>query len=259
MEYMTHLRSESDRFASLVSSNDPDGAIPSCPGWTVTDLAWHLAEVQWFWGTVVGQRLDGPDGAENEKPERPAGHDSVVSLLEQATNRLVDSLEKAADDEAVWTWAADRTVGFVRRRQAHEALIHRVDAELGAGELPVIDPDLAGDGADEILEHMIGGVPPWATFHPDGETIRITATDVGRKWGVAHGRMVGRSPNTGKSYDIPAASVGIDAGDPGTTIEGAAADLDLWLWGRGAVDKLTVVGDRGVVDRLRALAVESTQ
>ncbi len=259
MDYMTHLRSDSGRFAELVSSSVPTAAVPTCPAWNVTDLVWHLAEVQWFWGSVVEWRLDSPDRAETEKPERPVGHEAVVALFERATRRLVDALEAAADDVPVWTWASDHTVAFVRRRQAHEALIHRVDAERATGESSEVDPALAGDGVDEILQLMIGGIPPWATFHPDGETIRITASDVGRKWGVAHGRMVGTSPNSGKTYDLPAVSVGVDAGDPGATIEGRAGDLDLWLWGRGDLGNLTVAGDRGVVDRLRALAAESTQ
>src|SRR6185312_10928831 len=39
---------------------DPAAPVPSCPGWTAADLAWHLLEVQFFWATVVERRLQDP-------------------------------------------------------------------------------------------------------------------------------------------------------------------------------------------------------
>jgi len=42
----------------------------------------------------------------------------------------------AADHTAVWTWSSDPTVDFVRRRVAHECLIHRLDAQLTAKPSP---------------------------------------------------------------------------------------------------------------------------
>ena len=88
------------------------------------------------------------------------------------------------------------------RRQAHEALVHRVDAEQTAG-LPVTDPGvaLAADGVDEMLGVMVSGLPAWATFTPDGQRVRLLATDAGREWVMAFGRFHGTSPTTGKEYD----------------------------------------------------------
>ena len=51
----------------------------------------------------------------------------------------------------VWSWANDQTAGFSYRRQAHEALIHRLDAELAGGERTAIDARLAADGVGEVL------------------------------------------------------------------------------------------------------------
>jgi len=48
-----------------------------------------------------------------------------------------------------------RNLGFVRRRQAHEVLIHRLDAELTAGvDASAMDPRLSADGVDELLRVM---------------------------------------------------------------------------------------------------------
>jgi hypothetical protein len=159
----------------------------------------------------------------------------------------------------VWTWADDQTVGFVRRRQAHEALIHRIDAELAAGEVTAVDPDLAADGVDEVLRVMAGGVPDWATFEPEGTEVRLHAVDVGRTWGAALGRMRGTSPTSGVTYDEGAMSVGLDAVNPHAEISGSAANLDRWLWGRGDLAALAIQGEAGVAERVRSVVAESTQ
>ena len=68
------------------------------------------------------------------------------------------ALAGTADDVTVWTWLdTDHSVGFVRRRQAHEALIHRLDAELTAGVVTELDAGLATDGVLEAIEWMFGG------------------------------------------------------------------------------------------------------
>ncbi len=48
-------------------------------------------------------------------------------------------------------WADDKTAGYIARRQAHEALVHRLDAELTVGDRTPLDPRLAADGVDEAL------------------------------------------------------------------------------------------------------------
>lgn len=260
MDYVAHIRSDSALFREALAGVDPQRAVPCCPEWAATDLAWHLTEVQWFWGSIVVDRLDDPGQADSTKPDRPAGHDEVLALFDSASSRLVAALDSTPADEPMWTWHdPDQSAGFIRRRQAHEALIHRVDAQLTGGSVTSIDPELAADGIDEILDPMIGGVPEWANFTPDGASVRIHATDLGRRWGLAFGQMTGTSPVTGNTYDLEAASVGLDATDAQAGIEGSAGALDLWLWGRGPVEALTLVGDTQLVDRLRAVAVEATQ
>jgi uncharacterized protein (TIGR03083 family) len=260
MDYLTHLISDSRRFAQTLAGVDPDSPVPCCPDWEATDLVWHLAEVQWFWGTIVTERLTDPGAAEDTKPERPITHGENLELLGRATERLQRGLASTTPDTTVWTWHdPDQTAGFVRRRQTHEALIHRADAELTAGVQPVLDDELAADGVDEILSVMLAGTPSWATFEPDGGSVRILATDVGRQWGMAFGRMHGTSPSSGTTYDLDAVTIGSDAPQAQTTIEGSATALDLWLWGRAQADQLKVIGESALADRLREMAAQSTQ
>ena len=53
VNYLTHLQRESARFAQAIREAAPDAPVPSCPDWNADDLLWHLAEVQWFWATMV--------------------------------------------------------------------------------------------------------------------------------------------------------------------------------------------------------------
>jgi uncharacterized protein (TIGR03083 family) len=133
---------------------------PTCPAWTADDLLWHLAEVQWFWGTVVREQVSGPE-ATKLKPSRPAGGAALWDFYIRASHDLGQALASASPDDPAWTWSSDQTVGFIRRRQAHEALIHRVDAELTAGDRTPMHARLNADGIDEALRIMYGVCRPW--------------------------------------------------------------------------------------------------
>lgn len=260
MDFLAHLRSNSAQFAEVLAGVDPGARVPCCPDWDGSDLLWHLTEVQSFWGEIVARRLTDPEQAESHKPEGSPDRNSMLAAFGVASQRLQEALESTPTETHVWTWHdPDQSVGFISRRQAHESLIHRVDAEMTAGIEPVLDADLAADGVDEILGVMISGVPDWATFDPDGTAMRIEATDVDRHWGLAFGRMRGTSPFSGNTYDLDAATLGLDAPAAQTTVAGPAGRLDLWLWGRTDLDGLEVTGDPAMAGRLRQMASEATQ
>ncbi len=259
IDYIAAIRSESARFHELITGTAMDAPVPSCPDWTVADLAWHLTEVQHFWISIVDGLLTVPDTAVDM--DRPADAE-LPALFGEQSARLVAVLERRHPDDECWSWHdAGHSVGWVRRRQAQEALIHRVDAELAAGTEFDADPVLAADGVDEILRYMLDldNLPEWATYDRDGSTAVIELTDVDGSWAIDFGQMRGTSPDGGKSYDLPAVQL-IGAPDhPTATLRGAAVDVDLWLWGRGPLDPIAVEGDRSVAELLRATAADSTQ
>src|SRR3712207_1992767 len=172
VDFLAHLRDESARFLGALRDADLSHPVPSCPDWTGADLLWHLAGVQWFWGTVVRERLQSPEGP--EEPPRPATDHGLVQFFEEQSARLPLALTDADPAEQVYMWADDKTVGYILRRQAHEALIHRLDAELTAGsDHAPIDPALASDGLQEVIDVMYGGQPPGGTFPPRSEERRV--------------------------------------------------------------------------------------
>ena len=249
LDYLGHLARESTRFHDAIQLATPQARVPSCPDWNADDLLWHLTEVQFFWATVVGEKLPA-DEAEKRKPERPADRAGLLALYQQASRYLGQVLASASPDTYAWTWSDDQTVGFIRRRQAHEALIHRVDAELAADSRTALDPQLAADGADEVLRVMYGGVPDWGTFSPDpGRTVRLRATDTGDSWVVTLGRFTGTDPDDGTAHDLPdLRAAEQDSGEPATAeISGAAGDLDCWLWHRPPLAAIERSGDPDVL------------
>src|SRR6266516_464265 len=151
LDYLIHLARESARFGEALGGVPPDAAVPSCPDWTADDLLWHLGEVQWFWGTVVREKLTGSQ-AEELKPQRPADRAGLFSFFGRISRDLGEILAEATPDTPAWTWSDEQTVGSIRRRQAHEALIHRVDAELAGGIRTPMDP-ADGKSYDEAGVH----------------------------------------------------------------------------------------------------------
>ncbi len=263
-DFTAAIAADSHRFRTLLAGADPDRRVPSCPDWSGDDLLWHLTETQWFWATIASDRLDEPGPAEAAKPPRPTTTTELVALAEQSTDRLLDALDGLGDDEPVWSWNGAGDGAFVRRRQAHEALVHRVDAEQVTGQPSDLDADLATDGVDEVLREMFGLVPPWAEFVPSDHRLVVVARDTSRAWSVTLGRFVGTSPRSDRAYDRPVLDVEdlVDhdtIGTDTTAVLGEAATLDLWLWSRAGEDDLDLGGDDATLDGLRAIVHDGIQ
>jgi len=260
LDYLRHVEHESALFAAAVAAAPPDRRVPSCPDWSTADLIWHLSEVQWFWAAIVDGRLSDPDQLPI-RPTRPETVDGLRHLGVRCSGELQAALAAASPTDAVWTWARDHSVAFVLRRQAHEALVHRVVAELVSQDRHPIDPALAADGVDEVLRIMYSPTAPWATVTPEQEaTVRVVATDTGDSWAATLARFTGTDPE-GTGYDDPV--LVIADRDPGTatnaTISGTAADLDCWLWNRPPVNAIEREGDAVVLSGFDAVLTEGVQ
>ena len=249
IDYVAHLTAESARFGAAIRDVPPAAPVPTCPDWNADDLLWHLAWVQSWWGIVVRDNVDGPQ-ARAALPARPNDRAGLLALFDEASRELAGVLAAATPQTPAWTWSTDHTVGFIRRKQAHEALIHRVDAEIVAGRRTPMDPALSADGVDEALRIMYGGLPDWGSFTPiAGRTLRIRATDTGDTWHVELVRFTGTGPD-GISYDEPDIRTSPDDdGQPtAAAISGTAADLDCWLWHRPTIGELVRSGEPEALD-----------
>ena len=249
-DYLTHLASDSARFRAVLSGAAPSAPVPGCPAWVSDDLLWHLTEVQDFWAWIVRHRPAGPD--DYEQPDRPGTRADLLALFDQRSAALQDALEGVDPAEKAWTWSDDHTVAFVVRRQALEALVHRLDAEQTVGDVTPLDAALAGDGVEEVLDVMFGRVPEWGDFSPLPHFLRVDCTDTQTSVWVQLGRFSGTDPEDEVRYDEDDIAVVPDPGvEPDAVISGPAATMLARLWRRGDGADLHLAGDLEIVDRFR--------
>lgn len=259
--YLAVIREQSERLLDALVTVPLDSPVPSCDGWTAGDLLWHVGDVQHFWAQVAA----GAEQGDVVQAERPQGDVALRTFVATAGTELLAALAARPAGTRAWSWHPDGgTLGWLARRMAHEALVHRVDAELTAG-LDVRPPaaELATDGVDEVLAVFVDGVPSWGTFVPDGSAVALRTTNGPGAWRLELGRFAGVEPSGGAAFDLDAAAVARVADDDPRPAEllvaGRAWDLDRWLWGRGGVEPLEVDGDGALLARLRRLLADATQ
>ena len=220
-EYLPVLQKADARFADAAAeaalARGWAAQVAGCPGWTLADLVWHLAEVQHFWAWIVRTRAEDPSGY--PEPDRRYD-DELLGFLAASSAELETVLAGADPAERVWTWAPRRDVAFVLRRQAQEAVVHTADVEQVLGDPRPIPADVGLDGIDEWLELMVPAALPQgppAGAHP----VVLHALDAGAERTL----LAGTRPF------------------PIATVTGNAGDLLLAVWRRLPLEVLTVDGD----------------
>jgi uncharacterized protein (TIGR03083 family) len=232
-------------------------AVPSCPGWVVTDLVLHLGVVHRSVSRVIGERMQQPPAggglawlglAEEWRgwlppalaPQRSPMPSGLLAWFHDGAADLAERFGETAPDEPVWTWSADHTVGFWQRMQAIEAAVHRWDAENAVGVAWPLDAELAADAIGQTFEVMapmrrtVGKAPPG-----QGERFVFQRTDGPGRWAVR--------------FDDDAVLLGTPGGHYDIQISGTASDLALFLWQRGLAGKLDIHGDMSLLSRYFAL------
>ncbi len=230
-----------------------DPPVPTTPGWTVGDVVSHLGQVHRQKAHIVRELLvDEPPEPDAPKPEH------LLEWFEEGLHDLTSVLSVTDPAARVHTWhQPDQTVGFWIRRMAHETLIHRVDAELGHGAHTPVDPVLGADGVDEILNAFMSGWPDWAEVTRSDVVVELESE--GRSWRVRFGSWNGTSPHSGREF-VDRSGIELDTGKerPSAIVRGPGDALNLFLWGRGSADGLTVEGNPSVLLYLRDVAADAT-
>ncbi len=166
--------------ASGEAAGDLSRPVPTCPGWSLRDLARHLGRVHRRVAATVtsgAERLvrheDAPDG------EPPGPRDEVATWLLAGGAAVAAALREAGPDRLVAGFFGPAPASWWERRMLHETLVHRYDAEAAVGSAPWagVTPALAADGLAESL----GLLDTYGARRPDlagsGETIHVHATD----------------------------------------------------------------------------------
>ena len=237
--YLELIDRDTDRLLAM-GERGLKAAVPSCPGWDVAEVVWHVANVYEHKVRVMANNA-WPDPW---PPKWPFADDEELAFLTAARDHLFEEFARHDSSEQTTTFGADSTIAFWVRRMACEIAIHRYDAEL-AHEVPTpIDPELALDGVDEFLNVMLAGAWSSKTEHPVDAAVAVETGEM-RWWGHLSAGQVSFVQDSGEQADL--------------TVSGAPEQVFLWLWGRAEEDQVRIDGDSSVVPELRARIVEATQ
>lgn len=235
-DYLDALRCDGDALISA-AAHSPDAAVPSCPGWTTTDLLIHVCRIYRY---VAAQAVSAERAERDTTEIAPA--DAAVSTADALAELLV-VLAEVDPSEPSWNWArsAENTAAFWPRRMAMETAIHRWDAQVAVGTPEPFDPVLACDGVDEVLSVFLPARRGRSKEDVTG-TAHLHATDAPpqarSEWTIAfepQGAMTVRHVH--EKADA--------------ALRGPAGALFLAVWGRSA-DGIERFGDEVVAAAVRA-------
>jgi uncharacterized protein (TIGR03083 family) len=236
VDHLVVIQSEAARIVAAYTA-EPSGRVPWSERWTVGTVARHVAGTHHVVAQVVEDRPTADFGRFAALASPAKGDPGFPAWFAAGTDALVAQCGATSPREVCWSWYAEGgTVGFWVRRMAYETLVHRWDAEAGAGIAgPRMDPAVAADGVDELLDVFVDA-SRGLHASPAGPAVRIACTDAEEEWyldlSVAGGRTVQTEPM-----------------DVALTLRGRAEALLLLLWGRVDAEAagVEVDGDRDVL------------
>jgi uncharacterized protein (TIGR03083 family) len=260
-DYYGEIESGAAAIGALVAGGALALPIPSCPEWTLRELAIHVGRAHRWSAQITATRSrtfvefrSVPDG------KFPGDAAAQARWLAAGARRAVAAFEEAGQDPVWWAFGPLAPASFWARRMGHETLVHAADAALAAGQPPDLPPALAADAIDEWLTVLMPAqarpADPRERALPPGAALHVHAAGAGG-WvirrepaGVTVTRTAGREPGEpgGPGAGEPAGPVEADAvlagpagpvllvlmgrvppGDPAVTVSGDRALLDGWL------------------------------
>ncbi|WP_026423153.1 maleylpyruvate isomerase N-terminal domain-containing protein [Actinokineospora inagensis] len=241
--YLAYLRADNEilRAAAATALDKP---VPTCPGWTGTDLLFHVAEV--YLDKATTMRLN----AQPESwPPDFTGQDPLVAFDAAAVDVLAELTARDPAEQTLTWYEPDQSVGFWGRRMAQEAVIHRIDAEAAAGvESAPVPTELATDGIDEVLITFLAFA---SAAYPSGFGGVLDTLD---------GRVVRVEAGASSWYVTLASTITVaPSGTADATVRADPDTLLRWLWRRAPVDAVTVEGDHELAATLYRLLEAATQ
>ncbi|MGN5377272.1 maleylpyruvate isomerase family mycothiol-dependent enzyme [Streptomyces lasalocidi] len=240
--------------ATVAAAPSLDVQVPTCPEWTLFDLAQHLGEGRRAWAaTIAAGPAASAKSAPQGEPAAPREREALLAWLAASTQQLLDALQEAGPDRGCWAWwgksQSPRTCGGAARRQLHEMAVHTYDAQLAVGAPQPLPDEVALDGVEEFLSTFCTTTVAWP-HEPAAVDHHIAEGRSWRNWLSDDGARVARLPSPGATPADAPADEDPDAAD--ASARGSASDLVLAFYGRIPLDALELDGNRRLFDQLVA-------
>ncbi|MEU7058530.1 maleylpyruvate isomerase family mycothiol-dependent enzyme [Streptomyces sp. NPDC046197] len=236
--------------AAIAAAPSLDVQVPTCPEWTLFDLARHLGSGRPFWAAVVAAGpADAPPAeavAARAEAQAPREREALVAWLAASTQELLDTLREVGPDAECWTWwgssQSPRTSSAVARHQLQEIAMHTYDAQLTVGAAQPLPAEVALDGVEDFLFTCCA----WSGAWPHEPAVVDYHATEGRSW-----RFTVEADGA-RAVRLPAAGDGEAQAPADAAARGTAGELVLWFYGRIPLDSVKIDGDRVILERLFA-------
>jgi uncharacterized protein (TIGR03083 family) len=233
--------------AAVVSAPSLDVPVPTCPEWTLFDLAQHVGMGRRKAAAIVAAGpADAPPvtSAWDDGTGAPREREALLAWLTESIEQLASTLREAGPDRGCWTWWGDsqspQTSGGVARHQVQEVAVHTYDAQLTLDAPQPLPQEVALDGVEEFLFTCCSTDVAWPH---EPAAVDYHATE-GPSWRLRLSRDGARVAH----LLTPAAGEEPDKAD--ASASGTANDLVLVFYGRMPLDSLKLDGDRRIFEQL---------
>jgi uncharacterized protein (TIGR03083 family) len=225
--YRSWLADEGQAFEAALNL-DPTTAVPTCPGWTLTDLVAHVGSYHRWVADLLHDRSPAPRSPYQLRPDPNV---SLASWYRTSLELLLTAIDTTDQDTTMWTVTLDQKAGAWHRRQAHDLTIHRWDARNAGGATQPILAERAADFIDELFGRALPYIVPFVGRVTPDSSLALRSTD--RHFArLIHGDS-GRPRLSHKS------------GPADATLTGTCSDLLLAVWRRP--NAVTVTGNPAVL------------
>ncbi|WP_207394016.1 maleylpyruvate isomerase family mycothiol-dependent enzyme [Actinomadura formosensis] len=233
------LREQTRGFAEAAAGPDPSTRVPTCPEWTLRDLAGHVGQAhRWAAHLIRTGGTEVVDELPRTIPDSPAGW---PGWLRDGAADLIAAYEANPDGTVEHAIIGTQPTVMWLRRMLHETAVHRADAAFTAGVPFTPAPDLAADAITEFLGLLTRASataykPELAELRGTGQTLCLRPAEP-----TLPGWLITRTP-AGPSWRD-------EAGDADVTVTGPVRDLLLVFARRLTPDEADVktTGDASLV------------
>lgn len=230
------------QFAQAARVGGPDCAIPSCPDWTMTDLADHVAMEYggWYYSnlTIAPGSEDPIAAAMAARPPFPDDFASQVDYIEENAARFANHAGDVDLDADVWIFNSVGPARFWLRQTIMEVAVHVWDAAMAVEQPSPLTKEISLEGVDQLCDMQYHRGQWWGDpWTPPDTPFGIVATDAKASW--LSFAVDGRAYHQPGGVDAPA------------KVTGTVESLYLWLFGRATPSEVEVVGDPAVISGWR--------
>ncbi len=239
--WLAGLRAEGAAFHTAVEIGDPGADVPTCPGWTLRDLAFHLGVVY----QRVCAHIQRGDTSPPDAPRIEPQEGDPLAYFDRHYAEVARVLDAVDPDLPAWNPVPQsKRAAFWHRRMAVETAIHRWDAQMSSGPAEPIEAKLALDGITEVIDSLLPGGKRKGPTEGVRGIVALHALDVGQNWYV---RL------RGEGVALLDTDTLLDDDHPHERAQatGTASDILLALYGRVPFEVLEVAGEPGLLQTLR--------